>query len=161
METIPEYDIGCGEKGHGMLACSEIIELTSKGLITRDGSGHIVNKDGTTIRRINGETFVQVIEHEQRPQTHFITIQSDEDLYGRSESEQYKSDNEVEAVYAIRGNDTNMYEVERLAKQIAMKCKMVMDGVYPPQLKDLKIKKENKNPRPAGQTDQAKTSPEE
>src|ERR1700676_2249339 len=44
--------IGCGEKGHGMLACSEIIELTSKGLITRDGSGRIVNKNGTTIRLI-------------------------------------------------------------------------------------------------------------
>jgi len=137
---------GCGEKGHGMLACSKIIELTSKGLITRDGSGRFVNKDGTTIRRINGETFVQAIEREQRPQSHFITIQSDEELYGESESEQYESDNEAEAVYAIRGNDINTYEVERPAKQIATKRKLVMDGVYPPQLKDLKSKKENKNP---------------
>jgi len=33
---------------------------------------------------------------------------------------------------------------------------MVMDGVYPPQLKDLKSKKENKNPETAGQTDRAR-----
>jgi len=40
------YVSAAEKKGHGMLACSKIIELTSKGLITRDGSGRLVNKMG-------------------------------------------------------------------------------------------------------------------
>jgi hypothetical protein len=101
-----------------------------KGLLTKDNAGRVVHKDGSPIRRLNGETFVQAIEREERPQLHLITI-SDELLYYNSDAE---SDNEEEynddVVFAIRGS--NVYEVERPAKQIATKRKMVMDGVYPP-----------------------------
>ena len=45
-------------------------------------------------------------------------------------------------VFAIRGSEIKSYEVERPAKQIATKRKMVIDGVYPPRLKD-KTGKEN------------------
>jgi len=62
----------------------------------------------------------------------------------KAESEQYESDNEAEAVYAIRGNDINRNEVERPAKQIATKRKLVMDGVVPTPAERLKSKKENK-----------------
>ena len=132
---------GCGEKGHGMMSCVIINDLISKGLLTKDGAGRIVNKDGTTIRRLNGETFVQAFEREQRPQAHLITIPDTVEYY---ESDKESDDEEAEDfVYAIRGSDFDTFGAERPAKQITTKRKMVMDGVYPPRVKDLKSSKEN------------------
>jgi len=126
---------GCGERGHGMLSCSAINELLSRGLLTKDAGGRVVYKDGSPIRRVNGETFIQAYEREQRPQSHLVTV--------NESSEKSDSDEDEEVVYAIRGADYDTFEVERPAKQIATKRKLVMDGVYPPRLKDLKGSKEN------------------
>jgi len=131
---------GCGEKGHGLSSCVKIHDLLTKGLLAKDFAGRIVNKDGSPVRRMMGETFVQAIEREQRPQSHYITFQEKEDSE-RSESEGEDDD----VVLAISGTDFNVFEVERPAKQIATKRKTVMEGVYPPRLKDLKDK-ENQGP---------------
>jgi hypothetical protein len=133
---------GCGEKGHGVLSCVGILNLLSSGQVTKDIGGRIVKKDGSPIRRINGETIIQAFEREGRPQSHLITIQDLSDGY-ESDSE----DEEEDMVFAIRGNNVETYEVERPAKQIATKRKMVMDGVYPPRLKDLKGGRENHPPK--------------
>jgi hypothetical protein len=138
---------GCGERGHGMMSCSVINELMSKGLLTKDKGGRVVHKDGTPIRRMSGETFIQAYEREARPVSHLITVREN-DVYYESDNES-DSEEAEEYVYAIRGQDAEIFEVERPAKQIATKRKMVMDGVYPPRLKDLKQGKENapaKNP---------------
>src|SRR5882762_9388288 len=133
---------GCGEKGHGLSSCVKIHDLLTKGLLAKDFAGRIVNKDGSPVRRMMGETFVQAMEHEQRPQSHYITFQEKDDSE-RSESE--GEDNDV--VLAISGTDFNVFKVERPAKQIATKRKMVMEGVYPPRLKDLKDKENHGPPK--------------
>ena len=132
---------GCGEKGHGMMSCSVINDLINKGLLTKDKSGRIVHKDGTPIRRINGETFLQAYNREVRPISHLIMVQ-DNDEYYESDKESDR-ENEEDFVYAIRGDKVETFEVERPAKQIATKRRMVIDGVYPPRVKDLKKDKEN------------------
>src|SRR6266436_3453762 len=148
---------GCGEKGHGMLSCVGILNLLSSGQATKDIGGRIVKKDGSPIRHINGETFIQAFEWEGRPQSHLITIQDLSDGY-ESDSE----DEEEDMVFAIRGDNVETYEVERPAKQIATKRKMVMDGVYPPRLKDLGGGRENhppKNPETGRTTRTTKNQP--
>src|ERR1700685_4864245 len=83
--------------------------------------------------RLNGETFVQAFEREQRPQAHLITIPDTVEYY---ESDKESDDEEAEDfVYAIRGSDFDTFGAERPAKQITTKRKMVMDGVYPPRVK--------------------------
>ncbi|KIM71157.1 hypothetical protein PILCRDRAFT_805321, partial [Piloderma croceum F 1598] len=118
-----------------MSSCSAINELLSRGLLTKDAGGRVVYKDGSPIRRVNGETFIQAYEREQKPQSHLVTVYES--------SDKSDSDDDEEVVYAIRGADYDSFEVERPAKQIATKRKLVMDGVYPPRLKDLKGSKEN------------------
>jgi hypothetical protein len=149
---------GCGEKGHGLSNCVGILNLLSSGQITKDIGGRIVRKDGLPIRRINGETFIQALEREERPQSHLITIQDLSDGY-ESDSE---DEEEEDMVFAIREDDVEVYEVERPAKQIATKRKMVMDGIYPPRLKDLRGGKENhpaKNPETGRTTRMTKNQP--
>jgi hypothetical protein len=114
----------------------------SKGLLTKDKGGRVVHKDGTPIRRLSGETIIQAYEREYRPVSHLITVREN-DTYYNSDSEE-DSEEVEDYVYAIRGRDAETFEVERPAKQIATKRKMVMDGVYPPRLKDLNPGKENK-----------------
>ena len=148
---------GCGEKGHGLLSCVGILNLLSNGQITKDIGGRIVKKDGSPIRRMNGETIIQAFEREERPQTHLITIQEMSD-----HSENDNTDEEDDVVLAIREDDVVTYEVERPAKQIAIKRKMVMDGIYPPRLKDLKGEKENhpvRNPETGRTTRTTKNQP--
>jgi hypothetical protein len=131
---------GCREKGHGLSNCVGILNLISNGQITKDIGGQIVRKDGLPIRCINGESFMQALEWEERPQSHLITIQ---DLSDEYESDSEDEEEEEDMVFAIKGDDVEAYEVEWPAKQIATKWKMVMDGIYPPQLKDLQGGKEN------------------
>ena len=127
---------GCGEKGHGLSNCVGILNLLSSGQITKDIGGRIVKKDGSPIRRMNGETFIQALEREERPQSHLITIQDLSDGYeGDSEDE------EEDMVFAIKGDDVEAFEVERPAKQIATKRKLVMDGIYPPPSEGFKGRK--------------------
>src|SRR3984885_628269 len=148
---------GCGEKGHGLLSCVSILNLLSNGQITKDMGGRIVKKDGSPIRRMNGETIIQAFEREERPQTHLITIQEMSD-----HSENDNTDEEDDVVLAIREDDVVTFEVERPAKQIAIKRKMVMDGIYPPRLKDLKGEKENhpaRNPETGRTTRTTKIQP--
>src|SRR6202044_2434343 len=70
---------GCGEIGHGMGRCPAINDLIGRDILARDNGGRIVYKDGTTIRRMANETYVQAYEREQRPKSHLITIASDSD----------------------------------------------------------------------------------
>jgi len=148
---------GCGEKGHGVLSCAGILNLLSSGQVAKDIGGRIVRKDGSPIRRINGETIIQAFEREERPQAHLITVQDFSD-YSEGDSEDESDD----VVYGIKGDEAETYEVERPAKQIATKRKMVMDGIYPPRLKDLGGRKENhpaKNPETGRTTRTTKNQP--
>jgi hypothetical protein len=146
---------GCGEKGHGMNRCPPILELIEQDILTRDSAGRVTYKDGSAIRRFSDETFMQAYEREQGPSSHFISIVEDSDIdspliseeepitdYQQDESELfYESD--YEDVFAIHDVGWKSYVADRPEKKIAAKQKMVMDGVYPPRLKDLSARKEN------------------
>jgi hypothetical protein len=142
---------GCGEKGHGMLNCQKINDLLGKGVLTRDHAGRVVHANGSPIRRIGRETFVEAFDRESRPVAHFVTVRDYE-----SESETGESDDKgpIEAessyeewrddVFVIRDIENAGYGVERPEKQITAKRKQVLEGVYPPRLRDLKSNKENR-----------------
>jgi hypothetical protein len=55
----------------------------------------------------------------------------------------YDDEDRNEDVFAVRDANWGTYVAERPKKQIAAKKRMVMDGVYPPRLKDLAGGKEN------------------
>jgi hypothetical protein len=138
---------GCGEKGHGMSRCPTINNLLGKGVLTRDHGGRIIHKDGTAIRRFGGETYVQAIERENRPIASLITIANESIVsdYDEEWSDEYDEEDlygHNEGVFAIRDLTNDSYEVERPEKQITARKKQVLDGVYPPRLKD--VGKENR-----------------
>jgi hypothetical protein len=147
---------GCGEKGHGMNRCPSISELISQGILTRDQAGRVVYQDGSSIRRYSDETFIQAYEREQRVSSHYISIVNDHDQDSPLNSDnevatdyqQYDSDvyydSDYEDVFAIRDVGWRSYAADRPEKKIAARQKMVMDGVYPPRLKDLSAGKENR-----------------
>jgi hypothetical protein len=56
---------GCGEIGHGMGRCPSIADLIGKDILAKDSGGRIVYKDGSTIRRLANETYLQAYEREQ------------------------------------------------------------------------------------------------
>jgi hypothetical protein len=94
-----------------MLSCTVINDLIGKSLLTKDKAGRIVHKDGTPIKRINGETFIQAYNQEVQPISHLITVQED-DKYYKSNNE---SDSKIaeEFVYAIKGDSVETYKVEQ------------------------------------------------
>ena len=97
---------GCGEKGHGLSNCVGILNLLLNGQITKDIGGRIVRKDGSPIRPISGETFIQALEREERPQSHLITIQ---DLSDGHESDSEEEEEEEDMVFAIKGDNVEAY----------------------------------------------------
>jgi hypothetical protein len=116
-------------------------------------------KDGLPIRRINGQTFIQALEWGREASITFDHNSRFDDEY-KSDSED--EEEEEDMVFAIKGDDVEAYEVERPVKQIATKRKMVMDGIYPPQLKDLRGEKENhpaRNPETGRTTRMTKNQP--
>ena len=147
---------GCGELGHGMGRCPAISDLMSKGVLCRDAAGRVIYKDGTSIRRFNEETYVQAIERERRPQTHLVMVNNEtdteedesdsvDDLYFDPEWDQKGyEDSGREDVFAIRDVGIKSYVAERPEKQITARKRMVLDGVYPPRMKDLAGGKENR-----------------
>lgn len=137
---------GCGEPGHGIQSCPAINELISKGELARDASGRLTYGNGIPIRRVPGENFVQTYEREKPAVAHFVKIaelSEDSSEYG-GESDSTDEDDEEwrgdirEAVFAVREQPGSTFSVERPEKQIAAKRKQVLDGVYPPRLKDLR-----------------------
>src|SRR6202790_4034349 len=149
---------GCGEKGHGITRCPHISDLLEKGILAKDFAGRIVYKDGSPIKRRPDETYIQAYEREQRgqyPQSHFVMIANDSDNEGYlsdTEEEDFKPNQEDiqdwysdhEDVFAIRDINSQTYGVERPEKSIATRKKMVLDGVYPPRIKDILPGKENR-----------------
>jgi hypothetical protein len=145
---------GCGEKGHGMTRCSIIDDMISKNLLARDSGGRMVYGDGSPIRRLNNKTYIQAFERERPPQSHLIMVARDsdtEDEYGSYDemigSDQYydrEDRSDVEDVFAIRDVGWETFVADRPEKKIAARQKMVMDGVYPPRLKDISKGKENR-----------------
>src|ERR1700733_2834092 len=150
---------GCGEIGHGMGRCPSIADLIGKDILAKDSGGRIVYKDGSTIRRLANETYLQAYEceqREQRPKTHLITIANesdDSDLDSDDNDEAFithylnatdSEDSDQEDVFAIREVGWKSMVADRPEKKIAARQKMVMDGVYPPKLKDLAKGKENR-----------------
>jgi len=134
---------GCGEKGHGMSRCPALTELIAKDVIMRDHGGRIIHRDGSAIRRFGNETYAQAIERENRPLSSLITIA--EELSGSERGEEWSEDEdednewngEMEDVFAVRDVTNQIYEVERPEKQITARRRQVLDGVYPPRLKDM------------------------
>jgi hypothetical protein len=144
---------GCGEKGHGMTRCSIINDMIMKDLLAKDSGGRIVHKDGSPIRRMSNETYVQAYERERPPQSHLIMVASDsdsDDEYGSNEvigNDRYydqEMESDVEDVFAVRDVGWETFVADRPEKKIAARQKMVMDGVYPPRLKDISKGKENR-----------------
>jgi len=102
------------------------------------------------------ETYIQAYEREQRPKSHLITIASDSDdsdLESDDNDEAFVShylnatdseESDQEDVFAIHDIGWKAMVADRPEKKIAARQKMVMDGVYPPKLKDLVKGKENR-----------------
>jgi len=148
---------GCGDTGHGMGRCKTLADLIARGLLTRDSEGRIMYPDGSWIRRNYGETYLQAFERERASQSHLVMIDADtdyerfeEDIEEFDEEDQYvinqgyDDEDRNEDVFAVRDANWRTYVAERPEKQIAAKKRMVMDGVYPPRLKDLAGGKENR-----------------
>jgi len=131
---------GCGETGHGMSNCQKISEMINQGVLTRDPTGRVVNSDGTGIRRIGNETFVEAVERERRPQSHLVTISNN--YFGNDSEEDSELDEpcevEYEDVYVIQGNCEERYDsyaADKTEKSTFARRREIMDGVYPPPLK--------------------------
>jgi hypothetical protein len=95
--------------GHGMSTCPQINELINKGILTRDRAGRVIHSNGSAIRRVGDENFLQAYEREARPVTHFITIRSDSDTESDSDDEGYDTQSlwnqnfpENREVFAVR-----------------------------------------------------------
>ena len=124
---------GCGKKGHGMSSCTKITDLISTGTILRDTSGRIILKDGTFIRRLPGESFVQAIERltAEKSKSHFFALNSD---FSQSESEEEEAymipalDSEAEE----QDEDIQIMPVERSLPKSKAARKDALQGVYPP-----------------------------
>ena len=130
---------GCGQKGHGMSRCPAVSDLIARGVLTRDHGGRIMHKDGSAIRRFGNETYVQAIERENRPLSSLITIVDDTSGSESDEEWSEKDDDEygeMEEVFVVRDLTNQSYEVERPEKQITARKRQVLDGVYPPRLKE-------------------------
>ena len=149
---------GCGEKGHGMNRCSTIGELVDKGLLVKDIAGRIIYPDGSAIRRMPNETYAQAFEREQAPKTHLITIADNQGYSSdseddwkpteQSENSDWLDDTDREDVFAVQDVHWDSYGVDRPEKSIAAKKRTVMEGVYPPRLKDISAAKENRPANP-------------
>ena len=152
---------GCGEEGHGMGRCDKILDLLQQGILAKDRMGRIVYQDGSSIRHMGDETFLQAYEREQRLSSHFVMIPDDSDTdseFGGEDSDSSLGDlyfdpewsnySDHEDVFAVHDVGWKSYAAERPEKKIAAKQKMILDGVYPPRLKDLAKGKENRPANP-------------
>jgi len=146
---------GCGERDHGLSNCPIINDMMTKGIFSKDHAGRIIFGDGSPIWRNRDETFLQAYERLKRPSAHFVSIGNflDEELVEESDDPGYESDLEdednwdvMEDVFAIRDIGNDAYAAERPEKQIAARKKQILEGVYPPRLKDLNQGKENRPP---------------
>ena len=152
---------GCGEKGHGMHSCPTINKLVERDVLIWDIAGKLVYKDGSPIRRMYDETYIRAVERAQAPQSNFVTIEGETDGefgYMESESddesdgENYGNEDEGydrwedarEDVFAIQEAGWRSWFADRPEKKIAAKKRMVIEGVYPPRLKELVGGKENR-----------------
>ena len=108
---------GCGEAGHGLRECPQILELVNNGVVSKDRFGRIAFPDGTPVQRIMGETIVQAISRRQTAVTHFVEISNLSEYY-QSDSE----DQEVDVLAAEKG-----------PKLITKARKAVFDGVAVPR----------------------------
>jgi len=145
---------GCGGKGHGMSTCPKLNEYIQQGVLTRDNAGRVVKKDGSGIRRIGTETFIEAIERERRPQSHLITVNEENSEISEYEDEQESEthklfDIQYEDVYAIHDDRYQAYAADRGQTSIAAKRKEVLDGVYPPPLKRQSERLKEKENQPA------------
>jgi hypothetical protein len=132
---------GCGENGHGMSNCQQLINLINQGVLTKDSTGRIIKADGSMIRRIGNESFIEALEREKQPQSHLVTV---EELFSSDSSSEIESDEDgprgtfsidYEDVYIIQGDKYDAYAAEKTEKRTTAKRKEIMDGVYPPPLK--------------------------
>jgi hypothetical protein len=66
---------GCGEIGHSIPFCPQILKLVKDGRVTRTGKGHITRPDGQAIRQKPEETIVEALTREDKtPVSNFIKI---------------------------------------------------------------------------------------
>jgi hypothetical protein len=143
---------GCGVKGHGLSICPKISDLISAGTILRDTSGRIILKDGSYIRRMPEENFIEAINRllgeRKTGQSHYYVLQ-------QSIEEPVPSDLECD-FYGIPGADYEsevvdeeeayVMEAERSQRKIKTARKEVLDGVYPPaRMKNKGKDKEKEN----------------
>ena len=126
---------GCGKKGHSMNVCSTINELINKGTITRDASGRIVMKNGNRMIRMNGEPFITAIERQLGMESHFVGIPVDVAYTN------YLSDTESDI-------ENFAYNLQRRVNNIKHKGREVLDGVYPPPLRNKEKYKTGAIPKP-------------
>jgi len=102
------------------------------------------------------ETYLQAYERDQRPQSHLITVSDDweevSEPLASSESERendewvdrdWLDETDREDVFAIRNIDWT-FAADRPERSIAARKREVLDGVYPPRLKNLAPGKENR-----------------
>lgn len=86
--------MGVGRRDAEWLAV-RVTDLIGKGVLTRDRGGRIIHVNGTAIRRVGRETFIEAYEQESRPVAHFIMVEEGEDSDEEPINEEEKSDEET------------------------------------------------------------------
>ena len=131
---------GCGISGHGIRNCPALQEMLRSGTLMRDQGGRITVRDGSVVRREQGETIIEAAGKRQGKQSHFFTM-------GASEiTEYYQSDEEDE--YERR---VEVLAAEHQPRLIHKTRKEIFDGVLMPS------RKGKENVRPLGATNERQT----
>ena len=129
----PMICFGCGQTGHGIRTCTPLQEMLQQGTLMRDREGRITFRDGTVVRREQGETIIQAANRHKGMQSHFFAMNQDE------VSEYYQSEGEPDDEY-----EADVLAAEHQPKLINKTRKEVFDGVVIPP------KRGKENVRPAG-----------
>lgn len=138
---------GCHESGHGISQCPRIDSLVAQGAVKRDHNNRLTRSDGSYVKRVLGESFVETIEREIAPpgRSNFIAYYDEEMSEDEVEQLMYESDqydqNEpltylaVPEVVQIDPYGYPVNGVERQDKSTTLRRREVMDSVVIPKSK--------------------------
>lgn len=139
---------GCNERGHRIGSCPILNEMLAKGQLMRDrATGRWLHGNGNWIQKRPGENLLQALRRSDHIQTHYISTFSESEYELDKELDEDRlfedTNNDIEDIFAVQDFT---FAVDRPEKQIAAKRRQVLDGVYPPRIRDMPGK-ENQPPR--------------
>ncbi|KAK7686651.1 hypothetical protein QCA50_010251 [Cerrena zonata] len=127
---------GCGGTGHTMFYCSKIDDLVSKGVLSKDNSGKLVMADGSFIRRMMNESFVEAAERLRPVQSNYISVV--EPKVDGYDSDSMDSDTDSDS-----DSDRQVFIATRSQARTTRSKKLGSDDMYP----SARLRHESKHPR--------------